>query len=156
MMEFVRMQHQEMPNDSDTPKYRSAYKIADYLTENCERPISLDELSEQFYLSKSYICRIFKEVTGYTISEYTNIHRIRKAKRYLEETDLSISEISHRLGYESLTYFEKMFKHYMTLSPLKYRKTLNTVTYTNKPEYEYHPEELQDDSSNNFFLNPDQ
>ena len=155
MMEFVRMQHQETPNESDTPKYRAAYKIADYLTENCERPISLEELSEEFFLSKSYICRIFKEVTGYTISEYTNIHRIRKAKRYLEETDLSISEISHRLGYESLTYFERMFKHYMTLSPLKYRKTLNTVTYTNKPEYEYHPEDLQDGSSDSFPGNQD-
>ena len=44
---------------------------------------------------------------------------------------MSISEIAHTLGFESLTYFERMFKHYMTLSPLKYRKTLNTVTYTN-------------------------
>lgn len=131
LMAFVRCQHQELPNDSDNPKYRAAYSIADYLSENCERPVSLDEVAEKFYLSKSYICRIFKEVTGYTVSEYLNIHRIRKAKRYLEETDMSISEIAHVLGYESLTYFERMFKHYMTLPPLKYRKTLNTVTYTN-------------------------
>ena len=47
---------------------------------------------------------------------------------------MSISDIAHALGYESLTYFERMFKTYMTLSPLKYRKTLNTVTYTNGPE----------------------
>ncbi|MCI6886931.1 MAG: AraC family transcriptional regulator [Lachnospiraceae bacterium] len=140
LMEFVRSQHQETPHDSDNPKYKAAYGIADYLSENCERTVTLEELSEEFYLSKSYICRIFKEVTGYTISEYTNIHRIRKAKRYLEETDMSISEISHTLGYESLTYFERMFKHYMTLSPLKYRKTLNTVTYTNKPEIKYDPD----------------
>ncbi len=134
LMEFVRVRHQELPYDSDNPKYKAAYRIADYLSENCERPVSLDELSEQFFLSKSYICRIFKEVTGYTISEYTNIHRIRKAKRYLEETDMSIAQIAQALGYESLTYFERMFKNYMTLPPLKYRKTLNTVTYTNKPE----------------------
>lgn len=133
LMDFVRRQHQEMPHDSDNPKYRAAYSIADFLAEHCERQISLDELAENFYLSKSYICRIFKEVTGYTISEYVNIHRIRRAKRYLEETDMSISEIAHTLGYESLTYFERMFKHHMTLSPLKYRKTLNTVTYTNQP-----------------------
>lgn len=133
LMSFVRHQHQEIPNDSDNPKYKAAYAIADYLSENCERPVSLDELAGRFFLSRSYICRIFKEVTGYTISEYTNIHRIRKAKRYLEETDMSISEIAHALGYESLTYFERMFKTYMTLSPLKYRKTLNTVTYTNEP-----------------------
>lgn len=140
LMEFIRRQNQETPHDSDNPKYKAAYGIADYLSEHCDRTVTLDELSEQFYLSKSYICRIFKEVTGYTVSEYNNIHRIRKAKRYLEETDMSISEIAHALGYESLTYFERMFKHYMTLSPLKYRKTLNTVTYTNKPELEYEPD----------------
>ncbi|MCI9161824.1 MAG: AraC family transcriptional regulator [Lachnospiraceae bacterium] len=133
LMSFVRRQRQEIPSDSDNPKYKAAYGIADYLSENCERPISLDELADRFYLSKSYICRIFKEVTGYTISEYTNIHRIRKAKRYLEETDMSISQIANALGYDSLTYFERTFKTYMTLSPLKYRKTLNTVTYTNVP-----------------------
>lgn len=133
LMGFVRRQNQAIPSDSDNPRYKVVYGIADYLSENCRRPVSLDELSERFFLSKSYICRIFKEVTGYTISEYTNIHRIRSAKRYLEETDMSISEIAHALGYESLTYFECMFKTYMTLSPLKYRKTLNTVTYTNVP-----------------------
>ncbi|MGN0371450.1 MAG: AraC family transcriptional regulator [Enterocloster sp.] len=133
LMQFVRKySQQEVSRFSENPKYKTAYAVADYLSENCDRPISLDELAEQFFLSRSYICRIFKEVTGYTISEYTNIHRIRKAKRYLEETDMSISDIAHSLGYESLTYFERMFKTYMTLSPLKYRKTLNTVTYTNE------------------------
>lgn len=122
LMSFVRRQRQEIPSDSDNPKYKAAYGIADYLSENCERPISLDELADRFYLSKSYICRIFKEVTGYTISEYTNIHRTRKAKRYLEETDMSISQIANALGYDSLTYFERTFKTYMTLSPLKYRQ----------------------------------
>lgn len=133
LMEFIRCQHQELPLDSDDPKHQVAYEIADFLTENCDHQISLDELADRFYLSKSYICRIFKEVTGYTIREYVNIHRIWQAKRYLEETDKSISEIAQALGYESLTYFERMFKHYMTLSPLKYRKTLNTITYTNLP-----------------------
>lgn len=133
LMSFVRKQQHETPHDVENPKYKAAYGIADYLSVNCDRTVSLDELSEKFYLSKYYICRIFKEVTGYTISEYTNIHRIRKAKRYLEETDMSISDITYALGYESLTYFERMFKTYMTLSPLKYRKTLNTVTYANDP-----------------------
>jgi YesN/AraC family two-component response regulator len=65
-----------------------------------------------------------------------NIHRIRAAKRLLEETDMSVLQIAHKLGYESITYFEKVFKTYMTMSPLKYRKTLNTVTYTNGPAEE--------------------
>lgn len=115
----------------NNPKYRTAYAVADYISENYTQPFTLEELAGRFFLSKYYLCRTFKEITGYGINEYTNIHRIRKAKRLLEETDMSISEIAHALGYESLTYFEKVFKTYMTLSPLKYRKTLNIVTYTN-------------------------
>ena len=125
------------PHSSGHPKYRTAYAIADYLSENCEQNISLEELAAHFYLSKYYVCRTFKEITGYTVTEYTNIHRIRKAKRLLEETDMSISQIAHELGYESLTYFERMFKSFMTISPLKYRKTLNTVTYTNEQTTEF-------------------
>ena len=134
---YVSKQEGASPHSSDHPKYRTAYAIADYLSENCEQNISLEELAAHFYLSKYYVCRTFKEITGYTVTEYTNIHRIRKAKRLLEETDMSISEIAHELGYESLTYFERMFKSFMTISPLKYRKTLNTVTYTNEQTTEF-------------------
>ncbi len=123
----------ELPHSAESGKYQTAYAIADFLSENCEQNYSLDELASRFFLSKYYVCRIFKEVTGYTISEYTNIHRILKSKRYLEETTLSISEIAHLLGYGSITHFEKIFKLYMTISPLRYRKDPNTVTYTNLP-----------------------
>lgn len=124
---------QEGPLDPDVGKFRHVYEIADYLSEHCEETLSLDDLAAKFFLSKYYACRVFKEITGYTISEYTNIHRIQKAKRYLEETDLSVAEIADLVGYGTMTHFEKTFKTYMTVSPLKYRKTLNIVTHTNLP-----------------------
>lgn len=114
-------------------KYQNIYAVADYISENYKESYSLDDLADRFFISKYYLCRTFKEITGYGINEYMNIHRIREAKRLLEETDLSVSQIAHTLGYESITYFEKVFKTYMTLPPLKYRKTLNTVTHTNLP-----------------------
>ena len=124
---------QEGPLGAEIGKNKHVYEIADYLSRHCEQPLSLDELAGRFYLSKYYACRAFKEVTGYTISEYVNIHRIQRAKRYLEETTLSISEIADMVGYGTMTHFEKTFKIYMTISPLKYRKTLNIVTHTNLP-----------------------
>ena len=114
-------------------KYQNIYAVADYISEHFDETITLDLLADQFYISKYYLSRTFKEITGYGISEYLNIHRIREAKRLLEETDLSVQQIARKLGYESITYFEKVFKTYMTMSPLKYRKTMNTVTYTNGP-----------------------
>ena len=133
-IQFMRENHTPALQDEDmvsSSKYKNIYAVADYISENFDRQLTLDALAGQFYISKYYLSRTFKEITGYGINEYINIHRIQRAKRLLEETDMSISEISIALGYESMTYFEKIFKTYMTLSPLKYRKTLNTVTYTN-------------------------
>lgn len=134
---FISFMRSHMTPDTQSgqmennPKYRTAYAVADYISENYTSSFTLEELAGRFFLSKYYLCRTFKEITGYGINEYINIHRIQKAKKFLEETDMSISEIAHALGYESLTYFEKVFKTYMTISPLKYRKTLDIVTYTN-------------------------
>ncbi len=133
-IEFMRknQSHQRLDVASNSsPKYKTIYAVSDYISEHYTEPISLESLASHFFLSKYYLCRSFKEVTGYGINEYVHIHRIQKAKQLLEETSLSISEISQSVGYESLSHFEKIFKTYMTMSPLKYRKTLNTVTYTN-------------------------
>ena len=131
---FMRDNHAPALENADvqtTSRYQNIYAVADFISRNYEKSYTLDQLAAQFYISKYYLSRTFKEITGYGINEYINIHRIRKAKRLLEETDMSVSKIAHTLGYESVTYFEKVFKMYMTLSPLKYRKTRNTVTYKN-------------------------
>lgn len=135
-IDFMRENHQEPIIDIDTngqSKYQNIYAVADFISNNFETNVSLDMLANKFFISKYYLCRTFKEITGYGINEYIHIHRIRKAKKLLEETDLSIAQIAASLGYESLTYFEKVFKNYMTLSPSRYRRTLNTVTYANTP-----------------------
>lgn len=135
---FIEFMRENIPHTAAETKsstkshYHTVYSVADYISEHYDQSFSLEELANQFFLSKYYLCRVFKKITGYGINEYVNIHRIQKAKRLLEETNLSISEISQLIGYESLTYFEKIFKTYMTISPLKYRKTLNTITYTHK------------------------
>lgn len=133
-IEFMRKNYAHKLIDiksNPSPKYKTIYGVADYISEHYTDALSLDFLSNHFFLSKYYLCRSFKEITGYSINEYIHIHRIQKAKQLLEETNLSISEIYQTIGYESLTHFEKIFKTYMTMSPLKYRKTLNIVTYTN-------------------------
>lgn len=124
---------QELPLLTDDGKYRHVYEIADYLSEHCEQTISLEDLAANFFLSKYYICRLFKDVTGYTIREYVNIHRIQKAKRLLEESDYSVSEIAEMVGYGSLTHFEQIFKSHMTMSPLKYRKARNLFISNTPP-----------------------
>ena len=109
----------------DNKNYQHAYEIADYLSVHYRDDIDLDFLARNFFLSKYYLCRTFHEITGYNIREYINIYRIRAAKQLLEETDDSIDEVAGKVGYHSATHFEKIFKSYMNISPLKYRKQRN-------------------------------
>ena len=55
--------------------------MAKYIAENCTLPLSLESVADTFFVNKCYLSRIFKEITGFTINEYINVHRIRRAIR---------------------------------------------------------------------------
>ncbi len=105
-----------------TEKHKKIHEIAEYISENYNKKISLDDLSKHFFVSKCYLSRIYKEVTGFTVNEYINIVRIKKAQSLLEGTEYTITEIAEMVGYDSITYFEKVFKKYIEKTPLKYRR----------------------------------
>jgi len=73
-------------------------------------------------MSRSYLCRIFKEVTNFTVSEYVNLFRIAASREYLLNREMTMTEIANRLGFNSLTYFERVFKQLMSVTPGEYRK----------------------------------
>lgn len=106
-----------------TPKHRTIRLVTEYLLSHCETNESQTELARRFYVSKSYLSRIFREVTGVTLNEYRNLARITEAKRLLAETGLPVTEIAARVGFESITYFERVFKKHTDERPLRYRKT---------------------------------
>ncbi len=113
---------EQVSNLAKTAKHKKVSEVASFIMANSTEVKSLDDLAKRFFISKCYLSRIFKEVTSFTVSEYININRIQKAQQMLLETDLSITEISASLGYESITYFEKVFSNFTETSPLKYRK----------------------------------
>jgi YesN/AraC family two-component response regulator len=105
-----------------TSKHKKVDEVASYIVNNYTNGISLDAIAKHFFVSKCYLSRIFKEVTGFTINEYINIHRIQKAQELIVNSDSNITEISKLVGFENISYFEKVFKKYTETSPLKYRK----------------------------------
>ncbi len=108
---------------SHVEKQKRVHQVADYIAANYAQIGTVEELAQKFYMSSSYLCRIFKEVTNFTISEYINLYRIAASREYLMNEKYSMAEIANRLGYDSLTYFERVFKKQMTVTPLQYRKT---------------------------------
>ena len=107
--------------------YNKSYavkKIINYLNENYENKISLDQIAHNMYLSPVYISKIFKEETGESPINYLIKIRLEKAKDILLNSEGgSIKSIANRVGYEDVYHFSKLFKKYYGISPLYYKKT---------------------------------
>jgi AraC-like DNA-binding protein len=96
--------------------------IVDYIRIHYKQSMSLEDISERFYINKSYLSRIFKNTTGFTVNEFINIQRIRRAQLLIENPGLNISEVARMVGYGNISYFTRVFKKYIESSPSKYRK----------------------------------
>jgi len=89
-----------------------------------EEDLSLKEIAAASYLSPFHFARLFKKVTGATPHAYLAGLRTARAERLLAETDLSITQISSRVGYSSPSHFTKAFRQATGLSPRAFRKAL--------------------------------
>lgn len=92
------------------------------LKENLYGRITLDEIAEKTFYSKTYINNIFKKVISCSIIQYYNRLKIQEAKKLLRE-NFSSSAISDRLCFESPNYFTKVFKKYTNMTPSQYKMT---------------------------------
>lgn len=102
--------------------------IIKYMNENINNKLTLTELSEIVQLSPTYLSRIFKETTGYSLIEYFNKMKIDKSKEMIIEGDKKIKEISRLLGFNDEFYFSRIFKKYEGVSPSEfYSKNVHGV-----------------------------
>ena len=107
----------------DKVKHADAvYKVIEYIKANYRRHITLEEIAASTYLSKTYLSSLFKKETRYSISEYINIVRIERSKSLLMEENLSIIEIANLCGFEDQSYFTKVFKNIVGITPKKFRE----------------------------------
>ncbi|MFV0344454.1 MAG: AraC family transcriptional regulator [Anaerocolumna sp.] len=94
-----------------------------YLRSNYAENPRLDEIASYSFLSPTYFCRIFKECTGTTVSEYIQRLRIEEALSLLEKTDYKIIQIAQLVGYKDIKHFNETFKKFTNLTPSGYKKT---------------------------------
>lgn len=96
-------------------------QVMQFLLENRFRQVSLEEASEKANLSKEAFCRFFKLRTRKTFTQYLQHLRINEAQKLLQETDLGVSEIAFRVGFENLSYFNRSFKTITGKTPREFR-----------------------------------
>lgn len=99
--------------------------INDYLKENINKNITIDELSAYFNMSRSHISNIYRTATGKSIIQSFNDMKIEKAKDYIENLQYNITQISDELGFSSVHYFSRMFKKIVGISPTKYEQNIH-------------------------------
>lgn len=96
--------------------------IIEYIRAHYDSPISLRDLAAQFHISEGHLCRFFKSMTRMSPVEYINFYRISMSMELLRQTDMEISDIAMRTGFNNISYFNRLFRRYMHMTPTQYRE----------------------------------
>ncbi len=97
-------------------------QVFQYVEREFKQGLSLKKAADSIHLSQSAFCKFFKRASGKTFSDYTNDIRIAHACQLLMETDKPIRAIALESGFESLTYFNRVFLKKKKLRPGAFRK----------------------------------
>ncbi len=98
-----------------------AISLSEFIKEEPVYPHSIDSLSAKNGLSPAKLQKSFKYLYGHTVSDYVRDVRLMKSEELIKNTDMSISEIVYAVGFNSRSYFSKIFKKKYKLSPKKYQ-----------------------------------
>ena len=113
--------HPELKAEGNVKK-NNLQEIKDYIDLNFSQKITLDILSEKFFINKFYLTRIFKNQFGISINTYLTQVRITHAKQLLRFSNCSIEQIGLACGFPDNNYFSRIFKKIEMCTPVEFRK----------------------------------
>lgn len=100
-------------------------QIVRFINEHYSSIKDIDEIAERFFISKFHLCRLFNKSLGLSLVTYLNMIKIQAACELMRSERLNLTEIATRCGFNSSSYFCKVFKNEKGLSPTDYRKSLS-------------------------------
>ena len=103
----------------------SVERTFDYLYTHFQEEFRLEDVAAYASQNPAALCRAFKRRSGYTIFQFVNRLRIEKACQLLKNTELSVTEISFRVGFNTFSHFNTQFRKIIDLSPSAYRSKSN-------------------------------
>ena len=104
------------------PYSREALELKNYMDAHTDRIVTARELARQIYRSADYCQKLFSREFGMTVYSYQLKRKMRIAQSLLEDTNMTVGEISEALGYTDAHYFSNLFKAKCGIRPLEYRK----------------------------------
>lgn len=99
--------------------------IKEYIEDNIDKEMTRESLSELVYLNPDYLARLFKKEVGESLGSYITTKRIYLAKEYFETTSDPINVVALKVGYDNFSYFSKVFKDIMGVTPKDYKNNLD-------------------------------
>jgi two-component system response regulator YesN len=84
-------------------------------------PITLKRLSDRLHVNESHLCRVFTNRVGMSLIRFLNGFRVHLAKSFMDETDLRIGDIARMVGFSNGTYFARVFRRKMNVTPSEYK-----------------------------------
>ena len=107
-------------------------EVIDYIEDNLSEPLTLQDMSNRFYLSAFHFSRLFKMVVGTSVKQYILGRKFARAIEQLANTDQSIEKIALNSGFEYTETFSRSFKKHFGLSPSRFRDSGRHVNLTPK------------------------
>lgn len=104
-----------------------------YIEQHFTDPITLDDIARSIHISKSECCRCFQRVLRQTPFEYLLKYRIFHATKLIQHQDPSANNISNlaiTVGFGNISYFNKVFKRYLHMTPTEYKKVTSKLPVT--------------------------
>jgi len=122
LIDFARASNMKINSSYhiDDPIQHSAHYIQTHFREQ----LSLESVANIIALSPNYFCSEFKKATGMTFKKYLNTQRLSYAVKLLKNTDLSITEVAETCGFNSISYFLKVFQNQYNMTPKAYKNTV--------------------------------
>lgn len=107
-----------------------AEPVLEYIRANYSDPeLTNDTVAEAFNYHPYYLSQMIKRATGQTLHQYIIAHRLRVAKQLLITTDLAISTVAWKTGFQTTAYFIKLFKRELSVTPGTYRKNYKHILF---------------------------
>lgn len=106
---------------SDSNQHSILKRAKKYINDNYNKNITISDIAKYLYISDYYLCHLFKDNLNYTVNDYIIRVRIEKSVELMENRELNIKDIMHEVGFSSQSYFNKIFKKILGVTPGKYR-----------------------------------
>ncbi|KLU62697.1 HTH-type transcriptional regulator YesS [Peptococcaceae bacterium CEB3] len=106
-------------------KHLSLVKSArEYVMENYHKPLTIKDVSDHLFISPSHLSRLFRQELDCTFNDFLTRVRIEKAVELVKKREFSVQEAANAVGFKSQSYFAKVFRRYIGVTPLVYKNSL--------------------------------